>query len=68
MAVEVGAALNGADLKKMRNELGLSVAKAARQVEVHPRTWARWESGQIAIPEGALKLFKIVNGLEKAKK
>ena len=50
-------------LKALRYKLGLSLADAARQVEVTPRTWARWESGDRAIPRGAIKLFYIVNDL-----
>lgn len=60
--------MTGAELKKLRKKLGLSLAQASRQVEVSARTWARWEAGGQDIPAGALKLFKIVNGLEKAKK
>lgn len=52
-------------LKKLRTDLGLSVAAAARQVEVTPRTWQRWESGERAIPRGAVKLFYIVNGIDE---
>ena len=55
--------MTGAELKKLRKSLGLSLAQAARQVEVSPRSWARWESGQYEIPAGVLKLFKIENGL-----
>lgn len=60
--------MEGFELKKLRKELGLSLAQAARQVEVSARSWARWESGDQKIPEGALKLFRILNGLEKAKR
>jgi transcriptional regulator with XRE-family HTH domain len=59
--------MTGAELKKLRKELDLSLAEAARQVEVSPRTWARWESSDEGAPPGAVKLFRIVNGLEKAK-
>lgn len=59
--------MTGAELKALRKELGLSLAKAARQVEVSPRTFARWESGVQNIPEGAIKLFLILNKLEKVK-
>lgn len=59
--------MEGAELKKLRKKLGLSLAQASRQVEVSARSWARWESGDQRIPEGALKLFRIVNGLEKVK-
>lgn len=56
--------MQGEELKKLRNDLGLSLAKAARQVEVTPRTWARWEAGDQRIPDGAVKLFRIVNRME----
>lgn len=59
--------MTGSELKKLRYKLGLSLAQASRQVEVSARTWARWEAGDQSIPEGALKLFRIVNKLEKVK-
>jgi len=57
--------MTGAELKELRKRLGLSLAQAARQVEVTPRTFARWESGDQKIPDGALRLFRILNKLEK---
>lgn len=60
-----GNELKGDDLKALRKKLGLSLAEAARQVEVTPRTWARWESGERAIPTGAVKLFLMVNKIEQ---
>lgn len=54
-----------AKLRKLRKSLDLSVADAARQVEVNPRTWQRWESGDRAIPRGTVKLFRILNGLDE---
>ena len=57
--------MTGPELKALRKQLGLSLNQAARQVEVSPRSWARWEAGGQAIPEGAMKLFRILNGLEK---
>jgi transcriptional regulator with XRE-family HTH domain len=53
--------MKGEELKKLRYELGLSLAEAAKQVEVTPRTWARWESGERSIPNGAVKLFCLLN-------
>ena len=50
-------------LKSLRKSLDLSLAEASRQVEVTPRTWARWESGDRSIPRGAIKLFYILNDL-----
>jgi DNA-binding transcriptional regulator YiaG len=56
--------MTGSELKGLRKRLGLSLAQAARQVEVSVRTWARWETSE-RVPEGAIKLFKIVNRLRK---
>jgi DNA-binding transcriptional regulator YiaG len=53
------------ELKTLRKNLGLSLSKAAKQVEVSPRTWCYWESGQIRISRPAEKLFRILNNLEK---
>jgi transcriptional regulator with XRE-family HTH domain len=60
--------MNGPELKKLRYSLDLSLAEAARQVEVSPRTWARWESGAQTIPEGAMKLFRLLNKIDVPKK
>ena len=57
--------MNGADLKALRKKLGLSLSKAARQVEVSTRTWARWEAGDQSIPDGPMKLFRIVNKIQE---
>lgn len=59
--------MTGHELKKLRKSLGLSLAQAARQVEVSVRTWARWEVCE-RVPEGAVKLFEIENGLRKPSK
>ena len=56
--------MTGAELKKLRKSLGLSLAQASRQCEVSARTWARWETSD-KVPEGAVKLFEIENGLRK---
>lgn len=53
------------NLKKLRKSLGLSLAEASRQVEVTPRTWARWEDGSRKIPDWAVKLFFLMNKLEQ---
>jgi DNA-binding transcriptional regulator YiaG len=49
------------ELKKLRHSLNLSVAKCARQVEVASRTWLRWEDGSRRIPDGSIKLFRMLN-------
>ena len=57
--------MNGTELKALRYKLNLSLAQASRQVEVSARTWARWESGVQRIPEGAMKLFKLLNKINE---
>ena len=56
--------MTGAELKKLRKSLWLSLSQAARQVEVSDRTWARWEVADLP-PQGAVKLFEIENGLRE---
>jgi len=56
--------MNGPELKKARKALKLSLSQAAKQLEVSPRTIARWESGAQAIPAGAIKLFKLLNKIK----
>ena len=58
------AGMTATELKELRNNLGLSIAKAARQVEVSSRTWSRWESGTQTIPEGAIKLLRLLNKID----
>lgn len=55
--------MTGEQLKKLRESVSLSAAAASRQVEVNLRTWQRWESGERRVPDTAVKLFKILNGL-----
>lgn len=52
------------ELKRLRTSLGLSSDKAAQQVHVATRTWARYESGDRAIPEGVIELFCIKNNIK----
>ena len=56
--------MTASELRELRKTLGLSIAKAARQVEVTPRTWSRWEAGNQGIPEGAVKLFCLLNKIQ----
>ena len=53
--------MTGAELKRLRYKLKLSLAQASAQVEVSPRTWCRWESGETPVPERAVKLFRLMN-------
>lgn len=49
-------------LRILRKRLGLSVAAAAAQVHVSIRTWFRWESGDLPVPDTAAHLFCLLNG------
>jgi DNA-binding transcriptional regulator YiaG len=53
--------MTGLELKRLRYKLKLSLSQASEQVEVSPRTWCRWESGETPVPERAVKLFKLLN-------
>jgi DNA-binding XRE family transcriptional regulator len=55
------------ELKAHRKRLGLSLADAAAQVHVSPRTWANWESGDRHMPEGVVHLFCILNKIKYRK-
>ena len=52
------------NLKELRKNLGLSLADAASQVHVTPRTWARYEAGDRKLPEGVIHLFCIQNEID----
>jgi DNA-binding transcriptional regulator YiaG len=58
--------MTGRELKRLRYNLKLSLAQASAQVEVSPRTWCRWESGETPVPERAVKLFKLLNKIKSA--
>ena len=51
-------------VKAMRESAGLSIAQAARCVQIADRSWQRYESGDREIPPGIIKLFCIKNGIE----
>jgi DNA-binding transcriptional regulator YiaG len=56
--------MNRHELKAHRKRLGLSLAQAATQVHVSPRTWARWESGDRHVPEAVVHLFCVINRIK----
>ena len=51
-------------LKELRKEIGLSVADAALQVHITPRSWSRYESGERKTPKGVIELFCIKNNIK----
>ena len=56
--------MTGEELRRQRESLGLTQEQAAAQVEKSWRTWARYEASQ-RVPEHAVKLFEIENGLRR---
>ena len=56
--------MEGINIKELRKEIGLSVAEAALQVHITPRSWSRYESGERKIPKGVVELFYIKNNID----
>ena len=48
--------MRGDHLRKIRNRLGLSQSKLGRRLGTHGNTVARWERGEMRIPEPASRL------------
>jgi len=48
----------------MRKGVGLSIAQAARCVQIAERSWQRYESGDREMPPGLVELFCIKNGIK----
>jgi DNA-binding transcriptional regulator YiaG len=48
------------ELKQMRVNARMTIEQAARYALVSPRTWARWESGKVKIPERGVRLFEFM--------
>jgi len=51
-------------VRALRDKAGLSVAEAARCVQIERRSWQRYESGERTIPPGLVELFCMKNGLK----
>lgn len=56
--------MTGQELKEARKKLKLSLAQVSKQLECSVSTLCRWESGKKPIPSGAIKLFKLLNGID----
>jgi DNA-binding transcriptional regulator YiaG len=52
------------DVKMLREKAGLSIAQAARCVQIAERSWQRYESGDREIPPGLVELFCLKNGIK----
>jgi len=53
--------MTGAELRKLRNKLKLTVTAAAASISVSARTWQRWEASRKPMPEPMEKLFKLTH-------
>jgi len=51
-------------LRRFRKRLRLTVAQAAAEVHVAPRTWVNWEAGAVEVPDTAAHLFSMLHGLK----
>lgn len=51
-------------VKQLREKAGLSLAEAARCVQIAQRSWQRYEAGDRKIPPGLVELFCMKNGLK----
>lgn len=50
--------MNGTDLKTIRKRLGLSLARAAAQLQVSARSIARWEAAKAEADAWKERLYK----------
>lgn len=48
------------ELKRMRVNARMTIERAASYALVSSRTWARWESGKVRIPERGIRLFELM--------
>ncbi|MHB8914938.1 MAG: helix-turn-helix domain-containing protein [Thiobacillus sp.] len=56
---------SGADLKALRQSVGLSQQSSADLVHVTLNAWQKWESGERPINRAALELFMLKSGAPK---
>ena len=58
------ATMSAKQLRSARKRLRLTVAQAAAEVHVAPRTWVNWEAGAVEVPDTAAHLFSMLHGLK----
>jgi predicted transcriptional regulator len=56
--------MNSESVRALREKAGLSVAQAARSVQIADRSWQRYESGDRKIPPGLVELFCLKHGIK----
>lgn len=52
--------MTGAELRRLREGLGLTVPELAERIGVHWTTVYRWERGQVAISEPVAQLVRLL--------
>ena len=52
--------MTGKELKKLRERLGLTLAMAAKQLDVSIATWCRWQNADV-VPANRVKYFLMLN-------
>lgn len=52
--------MTGKELKKLREKLGLTLAMAAKQLDVSIATWCRWQNADV-VPANRVKYFLMLN-------
>lgn len=56
--------MTGAEIKKLRKQLNLTVTAAAASIAVSARTWQRWEGSSKPVPQPMDRLFKLTHGIK----
>ena len=52
--------MTGKELKRLREKLGLTLAMAAKQLDVSIATWCRWQNADV-VPASRVKYFLMLN-------
>ena len=52
--------MTGKELKRLREKLGLTLAMAAKQLDVSIATWCRWQNADV-VPANRVKYFLMLN-------
>jgi len=53
--------MTAAEIRQLREELGLSQAHAAKMLGVNDRTWRRWELSESEMPAPAVRLLLVMH-------
>jgi DNA-binding transcriptional regulator YiaG len=64
----MAARMTGAEVKRLRESLGLRQKDLAERLGVHPMTVSRWERDFVSIPGPAAKLLQLWAAENRARK